>query len=1025
MNDQIFNAIVQELDFLKKNINLGADISNAESKLNYINKKLIELKKNYESNLVINNENKRQILNEVENIGETFFTSNLQPKINESNFEKIKFVELINIDQLLGNTSNFIKKLDDELKVMVDLIKKKSETDNEAFYNYILNINQKITDLGKLSSIIDEKYRNIKSINALYKDYIDDYKNINFVLTGDFFYPNECIENEMILYSKINKDDTEEIIIKDEFNLIKESIRNMNIDTNENIAVLMSNPVTLDKLLLGGSNKVSTINSNQGSFINSRQVSSIDNYYSYILDYMSKLEEVQTKFNVFKNECRKYNIKYVRMFNHILFIVNYLKLVIQNRNKDYQIYNFIGLNTIIYYREIINKINSAIENKTTLGKYFSKYHYINIQILDDFLKFIYENWKEYNNYCTAFTINNDKNSSKIKNVTSKLYLYDNALLSDSKIKKCVFIFNAMKDLLDKFKSLSSPPVAVYLRINKNLTINNNSINTFVKDMNKIGYLDGNSISRCKGNTSKINNIKFAEVFDSESFNDNSVLSKYMSIPTFLSQGTSIMLLTYGYSGVGKTFTVFGTKDHPGMLQTALNNIQQQQGIYFRAYELYGLAFPYKSYWQRNSNDYYHFIYDYTQNYKSPTEISAKDMSNFINKLNNDPTQNNSSFRKIENAEIKNFQQIIDNIDETRTNEGRIKKTKNNPKSSRSIMIIDFKIKLANSGYVNFVIIDLPGKENIKETFIDNNDCIPLYENISPLIRNMAFLSPLSLMMVPGLNDNFIKVFSNLSNDRNFTFTYLGNDYNNQDIQNNRSIGNYKQNIMEGHIDLTGKNNAYGGLELMRHIINNNRFDLLCDFYEEFIFAKPEQIDCYKNKNYSMTPFEGYYINENIIGLLSTLLKNLNLNNKVIEEQKQIFLTEAKNHPDFKNLAVSTSSSDRPGRSYIDSIDNELKAQTYFFRFLSKNSTDKNNFCGKNLNYWINETYDYNKSFNVDNPPIASLLSPYFQYIKNFYLFYVVSNDDPLQCDKQIKLISDSKVFLDELNNYNEQAKYTK
>jgi hypothetical protein len=77
----------------------------------------------------------------------------------------------------------------------------------------------------------------------------------------------------------------------------------------------------------------------------------------------------------------------------------------------------------------------------------------------------------------------------------------------------------------------------------------------------------------------------------------------------------------------------------------------------------------------------------------------------------------------------NFQKIINDIDTIRESKGRIKKTRNNIKSSRSIMIFDFKIKIKETGnyeddYVNFVIIDLPGKENIKETN-GSNDIVDL------------------------------------------------------------------------------------------------------------------------------------------------------------------------------------------------------------------------------------------------------------------------------------------------------------
>jgi hypothetical protein len=38
-------------------------------------------------------------------------------------------------------------------------------------------------------------------------------------------------------------------------------------------------------------------------------------------------------------------------------------------------------------------------------------------------------------------------------------------------------------------------------------------------------------------------------------------------------------------------------------------------------------------------------------------------------------------------------------------------------------------------------------------------------------------------------------------------------------------------------------------------------------------------------------------------------------------------------------------------------------------------------------------------------------------INNFYLFYVVNNESLAKCANQIKLISDSKDFIDAIKNY--------
>ena len=50
---------------------------------------------------------------------------------------------------------------------------------------------------------------------------------------------------------------------------------------------------------------------------------------------------------------------------------------------------------------------------------------------------------------------------------------------------------------------------------------------------------------------------------------------------------------------------------------------------------------------------------------------------------------------------------------------------------------------------------------------------------------------------------------------------------------------------------------------------------------------------------------------------------------------------------------------------------------------------------------------------------------YIKNITNFYEFYVVSNDNQDQCNKQIKLIEDSKVFLRQLNTYNPEIHKSK
>ncbi len=102
--------------------------------------------------------------------------------------------------------------------------------------------------------------------------------------------------------------------------------------------------------------------------------------------------------------------------------------------------------------------------------------------------------------------------------------------------------------------------------------------------------------------SSIDNVNFNHVFSTDKSPDNESVGMFMSIPSKLSMGNGFMLLTFGYSGTGKTFTIFGNKDRKerGVLQTALNEVDydetDENAIMFRCYEMYGIGLPYSSYW---------------------------------------------------------------------------------------------------------------------------------------------------------------------------------------------------------------------------------------------------------------------------------------------------------------------------------------------------------------------------------------------------------------------------------------------
>ena len=125
------------------------------------------------------------------------------------------------------------------------------------------------------------------------------------------------------------------------------------------------------------------------------------------------------------------------------------------------------------------------------------------------------------------------------------------------------------------------------------------------------HCEEGTLHNCSTNTydTKLKGYKFTEVFDTPNFPDNSAVSSYMSLVTKLTNKESVCLITYGYSGTGKSFTLFGSSNSQGLLQSTLNGLDGIDQLYFRTYELYGRGFNYNDYWKKTTGQY-NYVYAY-------------------------------------------------------------------------------------------------------------------------------------------------------------------------------------------------------------------------------------------------------------------------------------------------------------------------------------------------------------------------------------------------------------------------------
>jgi hypothetical protein len=216
----------------------------------------------------------------------------------------------------------------------------------------------------------------------------------------------------------------------------------------------------------------------------------------------------------------------------------------------------------------------------------------------------------------------------------------------------------------------------------------------------------------------------------------------------------------------------------------LDNITGLKWVKFRLFELYGHGLAYPHYWEDETtglprtNEIDHKIYSYNLEIGAndiklssvPTnEVNAKDIKDYIAKHTDvfaDSSTNvqNSTYTLIPGNVISNifsnFDTFMETVEDDRKKNDRIRDTPNNIVSSRSVLIYDFIINVGGKN-VPFLILDLPGREEIVETYIN-----PFLENkyilelLKSQIQKEQYVQELKMMlMVMALNPIAVPVFA--------------------------------------------------------------------------------------------------------------------------------------------------------------------------------------------------------------------------------------------------------------------------
>jgi hypothetical protein len=350
------------------------------------------------------------------------------------------------------------------------------------------------------------------------------------------------------------------------------------------------------------------------------------------------------------------------------------------------------------------------------------------------------------------------------------------------------------------------------------------------------------------------------------------------------------------------------------------------------------------------------------------------MVDYLEEVKHEYNNRNNNYTIIDNSDINSFSKFTEKVDKKRKEYGRIKRTVNNPESSRSIMIYEFKLLLNNNKTVSFIVMDLPGKENILSTYVDNNttrsenimsrpydkkekDFIEENNTNSKLlgiqikqkyigdhyeraIKAAIFMNPMFISVFPKLASDFVNYFTRIQNK--------GPDYSNFCIllknKPNITLNDYiinHNNIISRNFGIFGDNIILSKCaEIFRYINMNNKLEILTKFinsevleYYDYKFDDPYYN--LKDKNYGALSLEAVYINENILGLINILKDKIN--NSITKKNnimKDFFI-------DNVNLNVVY-----PDWGYAD----EPSQQTYFLREFLRNTKFRLSFRNKSVHH---------------------------------------------------------------------------
>lgn len=450
------------------------------------------------------------------------------------------------------------------------------------------------------------------------------------------------------------------------------------------------------------------------------------------INHLEEINKKESQLQLLEKEYQQNKYEYDTQLQALQSrLQNVQKLLAESTNKNYNldvdstdfsncksIYkNFITLNNIFYKRlEIIKSLQVIIENELGVFSHLNDSQKNNIRINFNRAKSIMEKHIQFlnlDNYVNSPYIDLFKTDSSLKTIPGEFcnelsnllqYWNENKKFYD---KENAVIANIYEDLQGATR--------IYIKIKPN-THSEISRETLVVNDKMVDYIC-NDIPRTFGPFYGVFNEKLSikDLFvgntSNTSLDDSLKISDSDISPIGLynsfkqaEEGYSIVLMNYGVTGAGKSFTLFGENGTYGLLQYGFSNLDISNIRVRNIFEQYVHKFDINF---ANISGKIHNLVG---------KLPIKDLDKFI--VDESKEFTNVVPQSIDLNNVRNIDiQVLMNILNTyRKSKNRIKKTPFNSNSSRSNLYIIFELTFNTGKKGHVTVIDNAGMESPTDLF---------------------------------------------------------------------------------------------------------------------------------------------------------------------------------------------------------------------------------------------------------------------------------------------------------------------